>query len=278
MCRLTGRDVRALADVRADGEKCGIEVALAHVVEDAGDLRVALEGDPEVEDPLDLGVQHVARQPVARDAKAHHASGHRPGFTDRHRVPAARQLIGGGQARRAGADDQHALAARLGVERELPATPYRLVAEEALDAVDADGLVELASIAGGLAGVVADASHDRRQRVVADELAPRGLVVTGLRVVEPLLDVLARRTGVVARRQAVNVTRAFVAPGSGLVRQARSDVEGYCEWLVHQRTPSVLPSRPKRRMLRSAPAWMRAITSVRCSGANRCAKRFCNRR
>ena len=243
----------------------------------------------------DLGVEHVARQPVARDAEAHHAAGHRAGLADRDRVPATREVVGGGQAGRAGADDEHALAGRLGVRGQAPALADRLVAEEALDAVDADGLVELRAVAGGLARVVADASHHGGQRVVLDELAPRRLVVAGLGVVEPVLDVLAGRAGVVARRQPVHVHGPLLAPGAGLVGEARADVQRDRERLVHHAPPSPFasaragraarmgspppsPSSPKRRMLRSAPAWMRAITSARGSGSNRCAKRLCGRR
>ena len=91
----------------------------------------------------DLGVEHVARQPVLGNAEAHHAAGERAGFHDLHRVAEPPQVIGGRQSRRARADDQHALAALGRGRRELPAALDRLVAEEALDRVDADRLVEL---------------------------------------------------------------------------------------------------------------------------------------
>ena len=81
-------------------------------------------------------------------------------------MPAARELVGGRQARRTGADDQHALAGRRGLAASFQPLPDRLVAEEALDGVDADGLVELRAVAGGLARVVADAPHHGGQRVV----------------------------------------------------------------------------------------------------------------
>jgi hypothetical protein len=55
--------------------------------------------------------------------------------------------------------------------RELPAALQRLVAEEALDRIDADRLVELRAIARVFARVVADPAHDRRQRVVLDRRA-----------------------------------------------------------------------------------------------------------
>ena len=140
---LAGGDVCALADVRADGQERRVEAAVSHRVEDARDLAVQFERDAEVEDARDLGVQDIARQAVAGDAEAHHAAGDRPGVADRDRVPAPRELVGGGQAGGAGADDEHTLAGRLGVDGQLPALADRLVAEEALDAVDADGVVEL---------------------------------------------------------------------------------------------------------------------------------------
>ena len=71
------------------------------------------------------------------------------------------------------------LPARLGAATSTrPALLDRLVAEEPLDRVDPDRLVELAAVAGGLAGVVADPPHDRRERVVLHDLPPRALVAS----------------------------------------------------------------------------------------------------
>ena len=215
----------------------------------------------------DLGVEHVARQPVVGDAEAHHAAGQRAGLADRHRVAEAGQVVGGGEPGRAGADHQHPLARRLGVDVELPAPADRLVAEEALDRVDADRLVELGPVAGGLARVVADPPHDRRERVVLDQLAP-GALVAGLPLlglVQPGLDVLAGRAGVVAGRQPVDVDGALGAPAAGLVGEAGADVERDRVGLV------LIGSSPKRRMLASAIPWIRSITSVRGGSPNRCA-------
>ena len=39
----------------------------------------------------DLGIEHVARQPVFRNAEAHHAARQRPGFVDRHGVAEPRR-------------------------------------------------------------------------------------------------------------------------------------------------------------------------------------------
>ena len=149
-------------------------------------------------------------------------------------MPAPRELVGRRQAGGAGADDEHALAGRLGVHGQPPALADRLVAEEALDAVDAYGIVQLRAVAGGLAWVVADAAHHGGQRVVLDQLAPRRLVVAGLGVVEPLLDVLAGRAAVVARRQAVHIHGPLLPPGARLVGKARADVERDRKRLIHR--------------------------------------------
>ena len=126
-------------------------------------LRVELELDAEVEDALDLGVEHVARQPVLRDAEAHHAAG----AAGRPRGSSPRGRGGAGDRRPRGPTGRRRRPARAcrdsrARRRELPAALDRLVAEEALDRVDADRLVELAAVAGALAGVIADAAHDRR--------------------------------------------------------------------------------------------------------------------
>ena len=60
----------------------------------------------------DLGVEDLARQPVARDAEAHHPAGPRAGVVDLDRVAEAREVVGGRQPGRPGADDEHALAGR----------------------------------------------------------------------------------------------------------------------------------------------------------------------
>jgi hypothetical protein len=139
-------DVGALAEVRADGEEGRVEVA--HRLLEVGDLAVELELDAEVEDALDLRVEDLAREPVARDAEAHHAAGARAGIADRHRVAAAREMVGRRQAGRPGTDDQHALARRRGRHIDGPALLDRLVTEEALDRVDPDRLVEVPAVAG----------------------------------------------------------------------------------------------------------------------------------
>ena len=259
------RDVGALAQVRTDGDEGGVEAPVAHRGLEVVHPAVEVQLDAHGEDPPDLGVEHVARQPVGRDAEAHHPAGARPGVVDRHRVAEQRQVIGGRQARGAGADDEDALARAGRRRRDRPAAPDRLVAEEALDGVDPDGLVELAAVARRLARVVADAAHDRRQRVGLHDLAPATLVAALLGVVQPGLDVLPGRARVAAGRDALDVDGPLGAPRAGLVRTARADVQRDREGLLAH------GASPKRAMLRSARAWMRAMRSGRGSGLKRCA-------
>jgi hypothetical protein len=54
-------------------------------------LRFSSQLDAQVEDALHLGVEHVARQAVLRDAEAHHAAGQRAGLDDRHAWPRRRR-------------------------------------------------------------------------------------------------------------------------------------------------------------------------------------------
>ena len=222
MAGFAGRDIGALGDVGADRQERRVEAAHRHRFEDVRDLGVELERHAEVEDALDLGIEHIARQPVFRNAEAHHAAGERPGLVDLDRMAEPAQMIGGRQAGRPGADHQHALAALGRRRREAPALPDRLVAEETLDRIDADRFVDLGAIAGAFARVIADAPHDRRQRIVLRQHAPGALVIAGFGVRQPALDVLARRAGVIAGRQAIDIDRAATCARS------RCDWRGSC--------------------------------------------------
>ena len=62
-------------------------------------------------DARDLSTEHVARQAVGRDPVAHHPAGLVAGVADLDLVAEPRQVVGGRQAARPGADDQHALTA-----------------------------------------------------------------------------------------------------------------------------------------------------------------------
>ncbi len=223
-----------LRNVRADGEEGRIETARCHTGFDVIDARVELQGNAQIENALHFGIEHVARQPVLGNAEAHHPAGQRPGFVDRDLMPHACQMERRGKARRPGPDDQDLLAARCRFGLKLPSAPARLVAEEPFDRMDADGFIELPAIARHFARVVADAPHQRGHRIVLCEFAPSPLVVAALGMVKPALDVLARRAGVIARRQPIHIHGPLRAPAAGVVGEARSRVEGNGEGFFHR--------------------------------------------
>ena len=139
-------------------------------------------------------------------------------------------MVGGGKPARPGADDQHPPAAADRGRVERPPPLEREIAEEPLDRVNRDGAVQAGPVADALARVVADPAVDRRHRIVRGQLPPRSLVVTGLGVRQPGLDVLPGRAAGVARRQQVDVDGALLAdrPGAGppvqQIRQRRDAV------------------------------------------------------
>ncbi len=229
---VAGGDVGPPADVRTDGEEDGVELSV-ELVEQAGDIGhrgAELDRHAHVGDPLDLCVDDVAGEPVGRDAVAHHPARGVGRVADRDVVSEQAQVVRRRQPGRPGTDHEDVPAGRLGGHRDGPAALDRLVAEEALDGVDPDRLVQGGAVAGGLAGAVADPPHHRGERVVGHDLAPGVFVRRLLGVVQPLLHVLAGRAGVVAGRQPVDVHGPLGAPGTGLVGKAGADAEGDGEW------------------------------------------------
>jgi hypothetical protein len=203
--------------MRADREEGRICLLGGHGGGEIGHLLVQPDGDADVDQALHLGVQHVTGQPVFGDAEAHHPAGQGARLDDGDAVAQAAEMVGGGEPRWPGTDHQHVAAALDGRRGEPPALAQRLVAEEALDRVDADRLVDLRPIADAFAGMIADPAHDRRERVVPRQMPPGGLVVAAFSMVEPALDVLAGGALGVAGRQPVDIDRPLGAPGAGLV-------------------------------------------------------------
>jgi hypothetical protein len=148
------------------------------------------------------------------------------------------QVVGSRQAGGAGADDEHAFAALSLGWGERPALLDRLVAEEALDRIDADRLVDLGAITGRFTGMVAHPPHHRRQRIVLCEQAPRGFIIAGFGMGQPALNVLASGAGVIARWQPVHINRPGRAPGTRVVGEARAAVERDGERVFHHASPS----------------------------------------
>ena len=63
-------------------------------------LQFSSQLDTQIEDALDLGIEHVARQPVLGNAEAHHAAGERTRLDDPDAVAEAPKVIRRGQVPR----------------------------------------------------------------------------------------------------------------------------------------------------------------------------------
>ena len=137
-------------------------------------------------------------------------------------VAGARELLRGGQAGRARADDRHAApAAVLGGMRDDPALLPRPLDDRQLDLLDRHGVVVDREHAGGLARRRADQAGElgevvRRVQLV-DRLAPAALVDQ----VVPVRDQVAERAAVMAERDAALHAAGALARRLGL----RQDLE-----------------------------------------------------
>ena len=108
--------------MRADRHEYRFKAAFDPLGLEVGDPVVTRDPDSHRRDPLDLRIEHVARQPVGRDPVAHHPARLGAGVADLDIVPEPRQVVGGGEPARARTDDQHTLSgARLGrIEHPAP--------------------------------------------------------------------------------------------------------------------------------------------------------------
>ena len=160
---VAGRDVDPLGQVRADRDEDRVEAALL-----AARRRGPRPGarsvirTPSAAIRSSSPVEHVAGQPVGRDAVAHHPAGLVARVADLDLVAEPGQVVGGRQPARPGADHEHPLAAADRRRVERPALLEREVAQEPLDRMDRDGAVEVGAVADALARVVADPPVDRR--------------------------------------------------------------------------------------------------------------------
>ena len=209
-----GRDVEVVGDLRADGEEDRVERARRLLGVHVRHARVADDRHAHLLDARDFPVEPLARQAIGGDPVVHHPARLGVGVADLDLVPEASQVIGARQARGAGADHEHALAGRR-PRRDRPAFLDGAIAEEPIERVDRDGLIEEAPVAGAFTGVIARAAVRGRKRVLLHVLPPGALVVARLREVEPGLDVLAGRAGVIARRQMIDVDRELPSTRAG---------------------------------------------------------------
>ena len=93
----------------AHTEVHGVEAALQALAFDVVDGVVELHVHTEIDDSVDLGVQHVSRKSIRGDAVAHHAAESVARVDKADLVTEAAQVVRGAQSCRARADDEHAL-------------------------------------------------------------------------------------------------------------------------------------------------------------------------
>ena len=144
--------------------------------------RLAVRGADHSHRADPAGVRHVHRPP------------HRPALSLIHiffiehgdvLIAHVRQIVGAGQAGRAGADDGDLLRVRIGDAavgddlRDVALVGLQLLlGDKLLDLVDGDGAVDVAAGAGVLAAAVADAAADGRERVILLDELERCLLYT----------------------------------------------------------------------------------------------------
>jgi len=169
--QVLSRDAHEGREACAGADEYRVEALLLHQVlngVELADHRAGLELDAEIAECLDLHLQDLLREAELRDAVDKHAAHLVQGFEDGDIVAHLRQLGGGGQARRTGADDGHALAGGLGEGGLLHQTTLALpVGDEALEATDGHRVPLLGQHALDLALVFlrADAAADGGQDV-----------------------------------------------------------------------------------------------------------------
>ncbi|MNM38084.1 hypothetical protein D3C81_488320 [compost metagenome] len=201
LARLAGRNIDPLGQMGTDGHKDSIKVPFITLAQHILHLVVEGQRHPGRHDAGHLPIQHVAGQAVSGNTKAQHAARQWPRFADLHLMAEPVEVPGAGEAGGASANHQHLLATGRGRRCRQPAMDQCLVAEETFDGVDGDGFIHLTAVAGALAGVITDPAMDRRQRVIFDEGLPGRLEAARFGQGKPGLDVLASRTGMVARWQ-----------------------------------------------------------------------------
>ena len=157
--RVSGGDVGVLGPLGAHGEERGIEALVPHGRLEVVDRPPADDLDAQGANALDLALHDVTRQAVGGDAVAHHAPRQGRRLVQDDLVPEEPQVVGGREAARPGADDEHPPPRGRSRRVGRPALAECAVAQEPLHGVDPHRLVHGGPVAGRLTGVEAGSSH-----------------------------------------------------------------------------------------------------------------------
>ena len=172
---LFARKAKLLIAVGTDGQVDGIEL-----VAQAGELLAAhgvveLHVDTGAQNPVDLGLQALARQTIAGDAVTQHAAQVVTLLKDGHLMAHHGQVVGAGKAGRAAADHGDALTGVVHYMRFV-VVEVAVLNGKTLEGEDVHGVVDHAAAAVHLAGMLAHQAADERQRIVlADDLDGIGI-------------------------------------------------------------------------------------------------------
>ena len=212
-----GGDVDSFGQMRTDRDEHRVKAALVALGREVIDPMIAGQPDAHSRDAVQLDIQHVTGQPVARNAVAHHPAGRRARVADLDLVAEDCQMVGGGQSAGPRADDQDSLAGAGRRWCQHPAPLASKVTEEPLHRMDRHRAVEIGTVADGFTGVVTHPSMDRGKRIVRNKLTPSLLVPAGGGMGKPGLNVLPGRATGITGRQQIDVNGPALAhrPGPG---------------------------------------------------------------
>ena len=164
-----------LVAMGTDGQIDGIELVAQADKLLAVDGVIELNVDAGAQDPIDLGLQALARQTIAGDAVAQHAAQVVALLKNGHFVAHHGQVVGAGKTGRAAADHSDAPTGVVHYMR-LVVVEVTVLNGKTLEGEDVHGVVDHAAAAVHLAGMLAHQAADERQRVVlADDLDGVGI-------------------------------------------------------------------------------------------------------
>ena len=193
----------------ANGQVDGIELVAQTGKLLAVDGVVELHIDAGAQDPVDLGLQALARQTVAGNAVAQHPAQVVALLKDGHLMAHHGQVVGAGKTGRAAANHGDALAGVVG-HAGLVIVEVAVLNGKTLEGEDVHGIVDHAAAAVHLAGMLAHQAADERQRVVlADDFDGVG-IAAGLDQRDVPGNVDVRRAARYARNARLAVKAAGV--------------------------------------------------------------------
>jgi len=139
-------------------------------------LAVRLKIDTKINNALNFRIQCLSRQAVFRNPIAHHAARFFQDFHNRHFMPEQSQMIGSWQTRRSRPDHKNALSRCLGFFAEWPAFFQSHVAQELLNRVNPNRIINDHAVTRPLARMIANPPHCRRHRIILHNLTPCVLI------------------------------------------------------------------------------------------------------